>query len=38
MAFGGKETLPLGERQEENCECQKAYVGKSATYMQKDFH
>ena len=36
MAAGGKETPPLGEWQEENGECQEA--GKSATYMQKDFH
>lgn len=28
MAVGGKETRPLGERQEENCECQEACAGK----------
>lgn len=38
MVVGGKETPPLGERQEENCECQEACAGKSAAYMQKDFH
>lgn len=31
MAVGGKETPPLGERQGENCECQEACAGKSAT-------
>ena len=38
VAVGGKETPPLGEKQEENCECQEARAGQSAThYRWKSF-